>query len=174
VHLATKNLPSEITPRLLPRCGFSFLHLLCTYVGHISSSYRAVNRPQLRCHLVMRKVHMTETPESPIESTTTATGHGAGTAGSQRPSRLGQAAAAVGIIAGVVFIVGVIFFSGFFLGSRSEEHRGPQVMRCEMGGSGEGKGGMGPGGMGPMGPMGPSQPPSSTSTSPTAPSTPRP
>jgi hypothetical protein len=114
---------------------------------------------------------MTETPESPKESTIAATGHGAGTTGSQRPSRLGQAAAAVGIVAGVVFIVGVVFFSGFFLGSRSEEHRGPQVMRCEMEGSGIGKGGMGPGG---MGPMGPSQPPSSTSTSPTAPSTPRP
>jgi hypothetical protein len=117
---------------------------------------------------------MTETPESPKESTIAATGYGAGTAGSQRPSRLGQAAAAVGIVAGVVFIVGAIFFSGYFLGSRSEAHRGPQVMRCEMEGSGEGKGGMGGMGPGGMGPMGPSQPPSSTSTSPTAPSTPRP
>jgi hypothetical protein len=123
---------------------------------------------------------MTETPESPNESTTTATARGAGRPGWERPSRLGQAAAAVGIVAGVVFIVGVVFFSGFFLGSRSEHHRGPEVMRCEMGGSGEGKGGMGgmggmgPGGMGPMGPMGPMQPPSSTSTSPTAPSTPSP
>jgi hypothetical protein len=120
---------------------------------------------------------MTETPESPNESTT-AIAQGAATAGRERPSRLGQAAAAVGIVAGVVFIVGAVFFSGFFLGSRSEHHRGPEVMRCEMGGSG-GMGGMGPGGMGPMGPggmgpMGPSQPPSSTSTSPTAPSTPRP
>jgi hypothetical protein len=114
---------------------------------------------------------MTETPQASTESTT-------GTAGSQRPSRLTQAAAAVGIVAGVVFIVGVVFFSGFFLGSHSA-HSGPQVMRCEMGGSGEGKGGMGPGGMGPggmgpMGPMGPSQPPSSTSTAPPVPSTPRP
>ncbi|MDT5044391.1 MAG: hypothetical protein QOG75_244 [Mycobacterium sp.] len=101
---------------------------------------------------------MTETPESPSEST--------------RPGRLNQAAAAVGIVAGVVFIVAVVFFSGFFLGSHSA-HRfsGPQVMRCEMGGSGEGMGGMGPGG---MGPMGPGQPPSSTSAPPPAPSTPRP
>jgi hypothetical protein len=119
---------------------------------------------------------MTETPESPRESTATAADRGAGTAGRQRPSRLSLAAAAVGIVAGVVFILGVVFFSGFFLGSYQS---GPQVMRCEMGGSGEGKGGMDPGGMGPMGPggmgpMGPSQPPSSTSTAPPAPSTPRP
>jgi hypothetical protein len=119
---------------------------------------------------------MTETPESPSESTATAADRSAVTAGRERPSRLSLAATAVGIVAGVVFIVGVVFFSGFFLGSYQS---GPQVMRCEMGGSGEGKGGMGPGGMGPMGPggmgpMGPSQPPSSTSTAPPAPSTPRP
>ena len=111
---------------------------------------------------------MTETPRTASESTT-------GTVGRERPSRLPQAAAAVGIIAGVIFIVGVIFFSGFFLGSKSEQHRGPQVMRCEMGGSGGGMGGMmGPGGTGPMGPMGPGQSPSPTSTTPAAPSTPRP
>jgi hypothetical protein len=105
---------------------------------------------------------MTETRESPSEST--------------RPSRLSQAAAVVGIVAGVVFIVAVVFYSGFFLGSHSA-HRGPQVMRCEMGGSGEGMGGMGPGGgkgPGDMGPMGPSQPPSSTSAPPPSPSTPHP
>ena len=108
---------------------------------------------------------MTETPRTASESTT-------GTVGRERPSRLPQAAAAVGIIAGVIFIVGVIFFSGFFLGSKSEQHRGPQVMRCEMGGSGGGMGSMmGPGG---MGPMGPGQSPSSASTTPPAPSTPRP
>ena len=111
---------------------------------------------------------MTETPRTASESTT-------GTVGRERPSRLPQAAAAVGIIAGVIFIVGVIFFSGFFLGSKSEQHRGPQVMRCEMGGSGGGMGGMmGPGGTGPMGPMGPGQSPSPTSTTPPPPSTPRP
>jgi len=111
---------------------------------------------------------MTETPRTSSESTTE-------TAGQERPSRLSQAAAAVGIIAGVVFIVGVIFFSGFFLGSKSEQHRGPQVMHCEMGGSGGGMGGMmGPGGMGPMGPKGSGPSPSSTSPSPPAPSTPQP
>ncbi|MCA2247868.1 hypothetical protein JF729_08695 [Mycobacterium intracellulare] len=110
---------------------------------------------------------MTETPQAPSEST-------AETASLQRSSRLGQAAAVVGITVGVVFIVGAVFFSGFFLGSRWEHHNGPQVMRCEMGGSGGGMGGMmGPGGMGPMGPMGPGQPPSSTSTNPSAPGTPR-
>jgi hypothetical protein len=104
---------------------------------------------------------MTETPESASEST--------------RPSRLSQAVAVVGIVAGVVFIVAVVFYSGFFLGSRSA-HRfsGPQVMRCEMGGSGEGMGGMGGMGPGGMGPMGPRHPPSSTSAPPPAPSTPQP
>ena len=94
---------------------------------------------------------MTETPESPS---------------TQRASRLSQAAAWVGIVAGVVFIVGAVFFSGFFLASRLEHRSGPQVMHCEMGGSGEGKGGMGP--------MGPSQSPSPTSTPPPTPTTPRP
>jgi hypothetical protein len=99
---------------------------------------------------------MTETPESPS---------------TQRASRLSQAAAWVGIVAGVVFIVGAVFFSGFFLASRLEHRSGPQVMHCEMGGSGEAKGGMGPAG---MGPMGPSQSPSPTSTPPPTPTTPRP
>jgi hypothetical protein len=35
---------------------------------------------------------------------------------SERPSGLGQAVAAVGIAAGVVFVVAVVFFWGFFLG----------------------------------------------------------
>jgi hypothetical protein len=120
---------------------------------------------------------MTETPESPSESTVTAADRSTETTSSERPSRLGQAAAWVGIVAGVVFIVGAVFFSGFFLASRLEHRSGPQVMRCEMGGSGEGKGGMGGmGGMSPggMGPMGPSQSPSSTSTTSPAPGTPRP
>lgn len=99
---------------------------------------------------------------------------------SDRPSRLGQAAAWVGIIAGVVFIVAVILFSGFFLGLSSggpySWHRGSNVGRdvsCPMMGSGgmmgPGGGMMGPGGMGPGGPTGPQQTPSTT-----APTMPRP
>ncbi|PJE03248.1 MAG: hypothetical protein CK429_33470 [Mycobacterium sp.] len=114
---------------------------------------------------------MTGTPETPGDATAPAVDRGADAASWERPSRLGRAAAAVGIVAGVVLIVGVVFFSGFFLGSRLEHRSGPQVMRCEMDRSGEEEGGMGPGG---MGPKGPGQPPSSTSTAPTTPSTPRP
>jgi hypothetical protein len=49
---------------------------------------------------------MTETPEASSKSTI-------GTADPQRPSRLAQVAALVGIIAGVVFVVGVIFSRDF-------------------------------------------------------------
>ena len=41
-----------------------------------------------------------------------------------RRSRLTAVAAWVGIVAGVVFIVAVVFFSGFILGSHSGGHRG--------------------------------------------------
>jgi hypothetical protein len=66
-----------------------------------------------------------------------------------------------------------VFFSGFLLGSRWEHQNGPQVMRCEMSGPSEGKGGMGGMGPGGMGPMGPSQSASTSTTSP-APGAPRP
>jgi hypothetical protein len=42
----------------------------------------------------------------------------------ERRSRLTAAAAWVGIVAGVVFIVAVIFFSGFILGKNAGGHRG--------------------------------------------------
>nr|WP_041303229.1 hypothetical protein [Mycolicibacterium rhodesiae] len=42
-----------------------------------------------------------------------------------RRSRATLAAAWVGVVAGVVFIVAVIFFSGFILGAHSGGHRGP-------------------------------------------------
>ncbi len=42
-----------------------------------------------------------------------------------RRSRVTAAAAWVGIVAGVVFIVAVVFFSGFILGAHSGGHRGP-------------------------------------------------
>lgn len=40
------------------------------------------------------------------------------------PSRLGQVAAWVVIVAGVVFVVAVIFFSGLLLGWSSSAHHG--------------------------------------------------
>lgn len=51
----------------------------------------------------------------------------------RRPSRAVQAAAWVGIVAGTVFVIAVIFFSGFVLGKQS----------------GGGERGFGPGGQGP-------------------------
>jgi hypothetical protein len=106
---------------------------------------------------------MTDTPESTIEPTTVGEQprydkrYGA-------PSRLGQAAAWVVIVAGVVFVVGSIFFWGLFLGwssgAQSGWHRGyygDHEGSCSM---------MSPGGMGGM--MGPSQTPAP------APSTPHP
>ncbi|MEE6137823.1 hypothetical protein SKC41_16005 [Mycobacterium sp. 050128] len=82
-----------------------------------------------------------------------------------RPSRLGQAAAWVVIVAGVVFVVAVIFFSGLMLGWSSGHEHGwdrdgwpggrmhPGMTGCPMMGTG---GMMGPGGMmSPGGMMGP-------------------
>jgi hypothetical protein len=67
-----------------------------------------------------------------------------------RRSRLTAAAAWIGIVAGVVFIVAVVFFSGFIIGSHSGGHRG--------GGHGDGDRGFAifhRGGPPPMFPMGP-------------------
>jgi hypothetical protein len=109
------------------------------------------------------------------------------------PTRLNQALAWVGIVAGGLFVVATFFFSGFFLswslhGQRAE-HMGPGPMACcshmkpgEMGqGAMMAPGGpkppgemmpgktMGPGGMmGPGGQMGPA-PQSPTTTAPSAP-----
>ncbi|MFV9632495.1 hypothetical protein [Mycobacterium neumannii] len=63
---------------------------------------------------------MTETPSEPATSPVVATPHHDHVA--PRRSKLGAAAAWVGIAAGVVFIVAVIFFSGFILGSHSGGH----------------------------------------------------
>nr|VTP04422.1 hypothetical protein BIN_B_05534 [Mycobacterium riyadhense] len=78
---------------------------------------------------------------------------------SDRPSRVDHLWALVGITAGVVFIVAVIFFSGFFMGRATDGPYGghgiSNVERdgmCPMMGSG---GGMAPGMMGPGGSMGP-------------------
>lgn len=105
---------------------------------------------------------MTQTPEStepPI-----ATGQSRNLDRSDPPGRLGQLWAAVGIAAGVVFIVAVIFFSGFFLGRDTDgpydsyggyrASSGGRDATCPMMGSG---GGMGPGMMGPGESMEPRQ-----------------
>jgi hypothetical protein len=83
-----------------------------------------------------------------------------------RPNRVYQAAAWVGIVAGVVFIVGAIFISGFVLGRHSGHGGDRDGFRHHVGvmmppppmGAPDGRGpGMGPGMMGPgmMGPDGP-------------------
>ncbi len=74
-----------------------------------------------------------------------------------RRSRLNAVAAWVGIVAGVVFIVAVIFFSGFILGAHAGGHNG----KHHGGGDREfgmmHRGGPPPMFQGPMGPMGPRQ-----------------
>lgn len=94
----------------------------------------------------------------------------------RRSGRLNQVAAWVGIVAGIVFIVGSVFFTGYFLGRHTGggwHHRGGPQMEFR-GGPGMGPGMMGPGMMGPgrgpgmMGPdrdelPGPAQPPASPS-----------
>ena len=101
---------------------------------------------------------MTEAPESRTEP---------------KANTLSRVAAWVGIVAAIVFIVAVIFFSGFYIGRQAGGwyHDGYRVHHHpgEMMGPGQ----MGPGGMmGPYGPYGPGWPP--TTAVPTAPTTPRP
>jgi hypothetical protein len=121
---------------------------------------------------------MTQTPESRAEPTTV-TGQSGNDDLDGAPSRLGQVTAWVVIVAGVVFVVAVVFFSGFFLGRSSDGHHGwhrgyycggdgtwPMMGPGGMTGPG---GMMGPGEMGPGGPMGPQQTPTTS-----APTTPRP
>ena len=80
----------------------------------------------------------------------------------RRPSRLNQVAAWVGIIAGVVFIVGSVFFTGYFLGRHSGygggwQHHGridrmhPPMMDRDDNRGGMMRPGMMPGMMGPDG-----------------------
>jgi hypothetical protein len=118
--------------------------------------------------------NMTQTPESRAEPTTV-TEQPRHDDRSERPSRLAQALAWVGIIAGVVFVVAVIFFSGLVLGWSSGGHSGwhhgyfgGRDDTCPMMGHGGmmGPGGMSPGGMGPGGPMGPQHTPTTTAPTP--------
>jgi hypothetical protein len=77
----------------------------------------------------------------------------------RRHSRVVQAAAWVGIVAGVVFIVAVVFGTGFVLGKNSgpgHHHRGhdrPEIMMFHRGGPPPMMPGMGPGHMRPGGGM---------------------
>lgn len=93
--------------------------------------------------------------DSPDTATTTIDSH-------RHNSRLNQVLAWVGIVAGLVFIVAAVFFSGFILGRGGDGygwHRGYQTGQMRPGGQGAGcpmmqmmqPGGMGTGGMPGMG-----------------------
>lgn len=106
---------------------------------------------------------MTESPDSPAQSASaTPTQRTAETRPEQRhaqPSRLNQVLAWVGLVAGVLFIVALIFFAGFVLGRASDGYhdwnRGYHGGQMNPGGSmgscpmRENGGMMGPGQMGP-------------------------
>jgi hypothetical protein len=134
---------------------------------------------------------MTEKPDSSTEPTATTPGVVPSPRydyTNHRPSRLYQALAWVGIVAGVLFVVAMIFFSGFVAGMTSGGnhgwHRGyqggqmgpngshddcPMMRPGGMMGPGGPGGMMGPGQVGPGGMMGPQQSPTTAT-----PSTPRP
>lgn len=88
---------------------------------------------------------MTDTPESnaATAASTVETRHG-------RSSRLNQALAWVGIVAGGFFIAAGIFLSGYFLSWSSGNHMDHGTMACcehMKNGAQMGPGQMGPGGM---------------------------
>lgn len=93
---------------------------------------------------------MSDTQETSINGVQSADVH--------RDNRLYRVLAWVGIVAGIVFIVGAVFFSGFFAGKASGGygwHRGHQSGQMQPNGQAGGcpmmqmmqPGGMGPGGM---------------------------
>ncbi|MEX7474345.1 hypothetical protein AB4Z39_32150 [Mycobacterium adipatum] len=102
---------------------------------------------------------MTETPETRTEPTAVTTDRRESSAVRRdRPNRLNRIAALVGIVAGVVFIIAAIFFSGFVLGAHSggdfgRDHRGDEFGMMNR----DGRQPMGPGGMMGPGQMGPGQ-----------------
>lgn len=110
-----------------------------------------------------------ETPDTPTDSfppVATATAVAAPPA-EHKPSKLNKVLAWVGIVAGIVFIVATIFFSGFILGAHSggghhgwhKHHRGQDMSEFREGHHGPRGGGMWhpmfPGGPGWQGPSGP-------------------
>lgn len=106
---------------------------------------------------------MTDRPESLTERTAVA----------QERRIVNQVLAWTGIIAGAVFIVAVVFFSGFFIGRSTDGFGGDRGYHHGTPGHGMmGPGMMGPGMMGPsdqwgpgqMGPGGPSGPGQPTTT----------
>ena len=124
---------------------------------------------------------MSETPDSPTvrSSTATATREREVEPVVHKTPKAFLAAAWVAIVAGVVFIIAVIFFTGFMLGKTSSHHGGHHghhkhhAMMWHKHGPGGPGGQFGPGGGGgqpsvapPAGPGGPSQIPSSVVPSP--------
>ena len=117
---------------------------------------------------------MTETAEHPTTPTLTAgpPPPPVSTRDDRGPNRVLQVLAWVGIVAGVVFVVAVVFFSGFFLGRHAGtpgyghfgSHHGRGIHVFHRGGPQP----MGPmarwrgGPMSPMSPGSPSTPPSTT------------
>jgi hypothetical protein len=117
---------------------------------------------------------MTETAEHPTTPTLTAgpPPPPVSTQDDRGPNRVLQVLAWVGIVAGVVFVVAVVFFSGFFLGRHAGtpgyghfgSHHGRGIHVFHRGGPQP----MGPmarwpgGPMSPMSPGSPSTPPSTT------------
>jgi hypothetical protein len=73
---------------------------------------------------VMSETTSNPEPETAPVTTATPSEHPAYVEREPRRSRLSLVAAWVGIVAGVVFVVAVIFFSGFILGAHSGGHHG--------------------------------------------------
>ncbi|MCV7029276.1 hypothetical protein H7I03_08715 [Mycobacterium sherrisii] len=113
---------------------------------------------------------MSETSETPTTRSATATAPVPAEPVVHRPARVFQAAAWVAIVAGTVFIIAVIFFTGFLLGRSTGHHHGhhhhhkhhAMVHPHRWGGPG------GPGG-GPIGGPGANQPGGPGSVAPGAP-----
>ena len=93
---------------------------------------------------------MTETPVTPTESNTTTVSPARYERDDRSPNRVYQALAWVGIVAGTLFIVALIFFSGFVAGRAVDGpswRHGYSNMQTGPGGMSGHGGMMGPGGM---------------------------